>query len=129
VRKRDLRAKRETHWATVDREVVTRIKLALAQSPAQGACRLLAEGVDLRAIRLMLGHADLKQTQRYLNVTDEELRRVMAAMSERRRGTKGGERAARPRRRTVSRMSPEDREAAGARQDSNLPMSLYRLWV
>ena len=38
----------------------------------------------------MLGHADLKQTQRYLNVTDEELRRVMAAMWERRRGTKVG---------------------------------------
>jgi len=27
---------------------------------------------------LLLGHADLKTTQRYLNVTDEELRKTMA---------------------------------------------------
>jgi site-specific recombinase XerD len=41
------------------------------------ACRWLARGVDLRAIQLLLGHADLKTTQRYLNVTDEELRKTM----------------------------------------------------
>jgi hypothetical protein len=35
----------------------------------------LADGVDIRVIQLMLGHASLEQTQRYLNVTDEELRR------------------------------------------------------
>ena len=29
------------------------------------------------AIQLLLGHADLKTTQRYLNVTDEELRKTM----------------------------------------------------
>jgi integrase len=37
--------------------------------------RLLADGVDIRIIQLMLGHAGIQQTQRYLNVTDEELRR------------------------------------------------------
>jgi integrase len=42
------------------------------------ACRWLAKGLDLRAIQLLLGHADLKTTQRYLNVTDEELRKTMA---------------------------------------------------
>jgi site-specific recombinase XerD len=41
----------------------------------EGACRLLADGVDIRIIQLMLGHASIQQTQHYLNVTDEELRR------------------------------------------------------
>ena len=31
--------------------------------------------MDIRIIQLMLGHANLQQTQRYLNVTDEELRK------------------------------------------------------
>jgi site-specific recombinase XerD len=38
---------------------------------------LIGTGLDLRAIQLLLGHADLKTTQRYLNVTDEELRKTM----------------------------------------------------
>ena len=29
----------------------------------------------IRIVQLMLGHANIQQTQRYLNVTDEELRR------------------------------------------------------
>jgi hypothetical protein len=37
------------------------------------ACRLHADGVDIRIIQPMLGHASIQQTQRYLNVTDEEL--------------------------------------------------------
>jgi hypothetical protein len=41
----------------------------------EGASRLLADGVDIRIIQLMLGHASVQQTQRYLNVTDDELRR------------------------------------------------------
>ena len=36
----------------------------------EGACRLLASRVDIRTIQLMLGHADIKQAQRYLNITD-----------------------------------------------------------
>jgi site-specific recombinase XerD len=47
-------------------------------------CRLLADGVDIRIIQLMLGHADIKQTQRYLNITDEELRKAMTGVWERR---------------------------------------------
>ena len=34
----------------------------------------LADGVDVRIIQLMLWHASIQQTQRYLNVTEEELR-------------------------------------------------------
>jgi len=49
------------------------------------SCRLLADGVDIRTIQLMLGHADIKQTQRYLNITDEELRKAMTGVWERRR--------------------------------------------
>src|ERR1700731_3481507 len=41
----------------------------------EAASRLLADGVDIRIIQLMLGHASVQQTQRYLNVTDEELRK------------------------------------------------------
>jgi integrase len=37
--------------------------------------RLTRDGVDIRIVQLMLGHASIQQTQRYLNVTDEELRR------------------------------------------------------
>jgi site-specific recombinase XerD len=43
----------------------------------EGACRLLADAVDIRIVQLMLGHASIQQTQRYLNVTDEELRREL----------------------------------------------------
>ncbi len=49
------------------------------------SCRLLADGVDIRIIQLMLSHASVKQTQRYLNITDEELRRAMTGVWERRR--------------------------------------------
>jgi integrase len=50
----------------------------------EGACRLLADGVDIRIIQLMLGHASVQQTQRYLNVTDEELRKGLEVSWKRR---------------------------------------------
>ena len=40
----------------------------------------------MRAIQLMRGHADLKQTERCLKVTDEELRKTMPAVWARRGG-------------------------------------------
>jgi integrase len=45
--------------------------------------------VDIRTIQLMLGHTDMKQTQRYLNITDEELRKAMTGVWERRRQLRG----------------------------------------
>lgn len=67
--------KRPKHGARVDREKLREIDLHWHDLRHEGACRLLADGVDIRIIQLMLGHASVQQTQRYLNVTDEELRR------------------------------------------------------
>jgi integrase/transposase len=58
-----------------NREQLQRIDLRWHDLRHEGACRLLADSVDIRIIQLMLGHASIQQTQRYLNVTDEELRR------------------------------------------------------
>ena len=71
--------------ARVDREKLRQIDLHWHDLRHEGACRLLADGVDIRTIQLMLGHADIKQTQRYLNITDEELRKAMTGVWERRR--------------------------------------------
>jgi integrase/recombinase XerD len=54
----------------------------------EGASRLLADGVDIRVVQLILGHSDIKTTQRYLNITDEELRKVLTGVWERRRQLK-----------------------------------------
>jgi integrase len=61
--------------AAWNREQLQQIDLRWHDLRHEGACRLLADGVDIRIIQLMLGHASIQQTQRYLNVTDEELRR------------------------------------------------------
>jgi integrase len=61
--------------AAWNREQLQKIDLRWHDLRHEGACRLLADGVDIRIIQLMLGHASIQQTQRYLNVTDEELRR------------------------------------------------------
>src|SRR5262245_61379844 len=45
---------------------------------------MLADGVDIRIIQLMLGHASIQQTQRYLNITDEELRRGLGELEQQR---------------------------------------------
>jgi integrase len=61
----------------VNREHLADIDLHWHDLRHETACRWLTSGLDLRAIQLLLGHADLKTTQRYLNVTDEELRKTM----------------------------------------------------
>ena len=77
--------KRAKPGARVDREKLRQIDLHWHDLRHEGACRLLADGVDIRTIQLMLGHADMKQTQRYLNITDEELRKAMTGVWEKRR--------------------------------------------
>jgi integrase len=77
--------KRAKPGARVDRDKLRQIDLHWHDMRHEGACRLLADGVDIRTIQLMLGHADIKQTQRYLNITDEELRKAMNGVWERRR--------------------------------------------
>lgn len=61
----------------VNREQLAEIDLHWHDLRHEAACRWLSRGLDMRAIQLLLGHADLKTTQRYLNVTDEELRKTM----------------------------------------------------
>ena len=68
--------KRAKHGARVDREKLRQIDLHWHDLRHEGACRLLADGVDIRTIQ---------QTQRYLNITDEELRKSMTGVWERRR--------------------------------------------
>jgi integrase len=52
-----------TKW---NREQLEKIDLHWHDLRHEGASRLLANGVDIRVIQLMLGHASLEQTQRYL---------------------------------------------------------------
>lgn len=81
-------AKRVKPGARVDREKMRQIDLHWHDLRHEGACRLLADGVDIRIIQLVLGHADVKTTQRYLNITDEELRKALTGVWERRRQLK-----------------------------------------
>jgi integrase len=53
-----------------------------------GRVMLLVDGVDIRIIQMVLGHSDIKTTQRYLNITDEKLRKTLTGVWERRRQLK-----------------------------------------
>src|SRR6266850_1029576 len=87
---------RYSWWLTVTTPNARNPVLAsIARSSGRSACTgttsvtrvpggLLSDGVDIRTIQLMPGHADIKQTQRYLNITDEELRKAMTGVWERR---------------------------------------------
>ena len=80
--------KRVGPGARVDRDKLRQIDLHWHDLRHEGACRLLGDGVDIRIIQLMLGHSDVKTTQRYLNITDEEMRKALTGVWERRRQLK-----------------------------------------
>ena len=77
--------KRAKPGSRVDRAKLAQVDLHWHDLRHEGASRLLADGVDIRIIQLMLGHSDIKTTQRYLNITDEELRTALTGVWERRR--------------------------------------------
>ena len=82
---------RHRSWAPrvrVDRAKLKQIDLHWHDLRHEGACRLLADGVDIRTIQLKLGNSDIKTTQRYLNITDEEVRKALTGVWERRRQLK-----------------------------------------
>ncbi len=87
--------KRTRPGARVDRAKLRQMDLHWHDLRHEGACRLLAYGVDIRIIQLMLGHASVQQTQRYLNVTDEELRKGLEVSWKRRtlKAVAGGQNA------------------------------------
>ncbi len=89
------KTKRTKPGARVDRIKLHQIDLHWHDLRHEGACRLLADGVDIRIIQLMLGHASVQQTQRYLNVTDEELRKGLEVSWKRRtlKAVAGGQNA------------------------------------
>ena len=88
--------KRESHGRRVDRQLLRDIDLRWHDLRHEAACRLRADGADIRTIQLMLGHASPQQTERYLNVTDEEMRKSLSDLWERGRKAKPAKRAARP---------------------------------
>lgn len=71
----DVEPRKTRTGAEWNREQLRKIDLRWHDFRHEGDCRLLADGVDIRVIQLMVGHASIMQTQRYLNITDDELRR------------------------------------------------------
>ena len=102
-----------------NREQLRTIDLHWHDLRHEGASRLLADVVDIRIIQLMLGHASVQQTQRYLNVTDEELRRGLEVSWRRARALRLVQNRAKPPHDCPQIVTTEP-EIWRARQGSNL---------
>ncbi len=57
---------------------LTQIDLHWHDLRHEAACRWRESGLDLREIQILLGHSSLLVTERYLNVSDDELADAMA---------------------------------------------------
>jgi hypothetical protein len=73
----DIEPLRTKRGARVDREALRRVDLHWHDLRHEAASRWLERGLDVRAIQLLLGHASITTTQRYLNVTDQEMLQAM----------------------------------------------------
>ncbi|MBI4476585.1 MAG: site-specific integrase [Acidobacteria bacterium] len=72
-------SERDKRKGRVNTEALKRIDLRWHDLRHESACRWRERGLDLREIQLLLGHSSLLVTQRYLNVTDDELTDAMTA--------------------------------------------------
>ena len=111
--------RRDKEGDSWNREQLRKIDLHWHDLRHEGASRLLADGVDIRIIQLMLGHASVQQTQRYLNVTDEELRKGLEVSWTRRRTLRLAARGEDRRTECHTAVTPPSKTWR-ARQDSNL---------
>ena len=62
------------HWRPLEPRTAPSHRFALARPAVRGRVQAARRRVDIRIIQLMLAHASIQQTQRYLNMTDEERR-------------------------------------------------------
>lgn len=85
--------------ARLCREALRRIDLHWHDLRHEAACRWLAAGLDLRAIQLLLGHADLKTTQIYAHYapSTREVQAINEAFGVPERPTRPHQRAAKRR--------------------------------
>jgi integrase len=70
---------RDKRKGRVNTEAFKSIDLRWHDLRHEAACRWRERGLDLREIQLLLGHSSLLVTQRYLNISDDELTDAMTA--------------------------------------------------